>query len=154
MPAKTIYVTDANLPLFERAQEEFGESLSSLFAVFLRGELENMSEAERTLRSYLKTVRSDRAAAIKNGSRTSVSFFDETIAYLEEVLALNRKDFKSAADLWNGARNAHLISRAKDAHGEALRWDAQCRALRDSLDRLFRSEPTDVPDPKPKPEVE
>ena len=35
MPNKTIYLREADLPLFEQAQEEFGDSVSSLFAEFL-----------------------------------------------------------------------------------------------------------------------
>jgi hypothetical protein len=40
MPTKTLYVKDADLPLFERAQNELGESLSALMALCLRRQLE------------------------------------------------------------------------------------------------------------------
>ncbi len=39
MPTKTLYVKDADLPLFERAQEELGESISALLADCLRQQL-------------------------------------------------------------------------------------------------------------------
>jgi hypothetical protein len=39
MPTKTLYVKETDLPLFDRAQEEMGESLSALFADCLRQKL-------------------------------------------------------------------------------------------------------------------
>jgi hypothetical protein len=39
MPTKTLYVKDTDLPLFERAQQELGESISSLLADCLRRQL-------------------------------------------------------------------------------------------------------------------
>jgi hypothetical protein len=41
MPTKTLYVKDADLPLFERAQQELGESISALLADCLRHQLKN-----------------------------------------------------------------------------------------------------------------
>lgn len=40
MPNKTLYVKDSDLPLWEKAQAELGESVSSLFADCLRQRLE------------------------------------------------------------------------------------------------------------------
>jgi hypothetical protein len=40
MPNKTLYVKDADLPLFDRAQNELGESVSALLADCLRRQLE------------------------------------------------------------------------------------------------------------------
>jgi hypothetical protein len=40
MPSKTLYVKDADLPLFDRAQNELGESVSALLADCLRRQLE------------------------------------------------------------------------------------------------------------------
>ena len=39
MATKTLYVKDSDLPLFERAQQELGESISSLMADCLRRQL-------------------------------------------------------------------------------------------------------------------
>jgi hypothetical protein len=49
MASKTIYVKDADIPLFEQAQEVLGESISSLFAVFLRERIANITPAERRI---------------------------------------------------------------------------------------------------------
>jgi len=40
MPNKTIYIKDSDLPLWERAQNELGESVSSTFVEFLKERLE------------------------------------------------------------------------------------------------------------------
>jgi iron uptake system EfeUOB component EfeO/EfeM len=47
MPNKTIYVKDADLPLFEQAHELLGESVSSMFADFLKERIGKVSPEER-----------------------------------------------------------------------------------------------------------
>jgi hypothetical protein len=47
MPNKTIYVKDADLPLFEQAQELLGESVSSVFAEFLKERVGKVTPRER-----------------------------------------------------------------------------------------------------------
>ena len=47
MPNKTIYVKDADLPLFEQAQELLGESVSSLFSEFLKERVGRVTPEER-----------------------------------------------------------------------------------------------------------
>ena len=43
MPNKTIYVKDTDLPLLEQAQEQLGDSVSSMFAEFLRERVAKLS---------------------------------------------------------------------------------------------------------------
>ena len=45
MPNKTIYVKDTDLPLLEQAQEQLGDSVSSMFAEFLRERVANAEAA-------------------------------------------------------------------------------------------------------------
>lgn len=47
MPNKTIYVKEADLPLFEQAQELLGESVSSMFAEFLKERVGKVTPEER-----------------------------------------------------------------------------------------------------------
>jgi hypothetical protein len=47
MPNKTIYVKDADLPLFEQAQELLGESVSGMFADFLKERVGKIAPEER-----------------------------------------------------------------------------------------------------------
>jgi hypothetical protein len=47
MPNKTIYVKDADLPLFEQAQELLGDSVSAAFADFLKERVGKLKPEER-----------------------------------------------------------------------------------------------------------
>lgn len=51
MPNKTIYVREADLPLFEAAQADLGESISALFAEFLRERIKMMDTFVHVLHS-------------------------------------------------------------------------------------------------------
>ena len=46
MPNKTIYVKDTDLPLLEQAQEQLGDSVSSMFAEFLRERVAKLTPEE------------------------------------------------------------------------------------------------------------
>ena len=46
VPNKTLYVRESDVILFEKAQEQLGESVSSLFAEFLRDRVERMKPEE------------------------------------------------------------------------------------------------------------
>jgi hypothetical protein len=54
MPNKTIYVKDSDLPIWDRAQKELGESVSSAFIEYLKSRLENTPK--RRKRSNLDMV--------------------------------------------------------------------------------------------------
>lgn len=60
MPNKTIYVKDADLPLFDKAQDQFGESVSSLFAEFLRERLAKLTPEEGRLIELIDQIRRTR----------------------------------------------------------------------------------------------
>jgi hypothetical protein len=47
MPNKTIYVRDADLPLFEQVQELLGDSVSAAFADFLKERVGKLKPEER-----------------------------------------------------------------------------------------------------------
>ncbi len=49
MPNKTLYVKDADLPLMEQAQEQLGESISSIFAEFLRERVAKLTPEENRI---------------------------------------------------------------------------------------------------------
>jgi hypothetical protein len=54
MPNKTIYIKDSDLPLWDRAQKELGESISSAFVDHLKERLE--TETKRNKRGKLDMV--------------------------------------------------------------------------------------------------
>jgi hypothetical protein len=60
MPNKTIYIRDADLPVWERAQKELGESVSSVFVDCLKERLD--TEAGR--RKAKKSGRTDEVQAM------------------------------------------------------------------------------------------
>lgn len=47
MPNKTIYIKDSDLPLWDRAQKELGESISSAFVDYLKARLEAMPKRDK-----------------------------------------------------------------------------------------------------------
>lgn len=56
MATKTIYVKDTDIPLFEQAQQELGDSISSLFATFLRDRVANLTPAERRILGLITEI--------------------------------------------------------------------------------------------------
>src|SRR4051794_293538 len=88
MPNKTIYLRDADLPLFEQAQEEFGDSVSSLFAEFLRDRVAKLTPDERRIIALISQITRKRDSVKKD--RTVPEFVDgeyaEAEAHAEKAL--------------------------------------------------------------------
>lgn len=76
MPNKTIYVRDADLPLWDRAQKELGESVSSAIADFLRERLERERLAVKAKRP-------------KKGKIDMAQAMDAVLAEINAVLELD-----------------------------------------------------------------
>jgi hypothetical protein len=68
MPNKTLYVKDADLQLFEKAQEQLGDSVSSMFAEFLRERLANLTPEESRIVELLNEITHAREAITKERS--------------------------------------------------------------------------------------
>jgi len=60
MPNKTIYVKDTDLPLLEEAQAQLGESVSSMFAEFLRERVAKLSPEENRIIDLLNQITTTR----------------------------------------------------------------------------------------------
>src|SRR5213082_2188484 len=105
MPNKTIYLKDADVPIFERAQQDLGESVSALFAEFLRQRLTNQTEPEKKAMEFLRQIRRDRKALMKEGAAPNVlRKYEDAEAFGEKVWHhLKNKDFAAARTLWFGA---------------------------------------------------
>src|SRR3954454_19556877 len=56
MPNKTIYVKDTDLPLLEQAQEQLGDSVSSMFADFLRERVAKLSPEENRIIDLINQI--------------------------------------------------------------------------------------------------
>ena len=94
------------MPLFEQAQEELGESISSLFAAFLRERVTNLTPVERTIIDLLNEITRKRALLKKD--RALPEFIDgeysEAESYAEQALKnLRAKEIKSAKTLFYAA---------------------------------------------------
>jgi hypothetical protein len=62
MPAKTIYVKESEIPIFEQVQEQVGESISSLFSEFLRERMANLRPDEGRVVGLLARIQAKREA--------------------------------------------------------------------------------------------
>src|SRR6266446_5022040 len=60
MPNKTIYVKDTDLPLLEQAQEQLGDSVSSMFAKFLRERVAKLTPEENRIIELINQISSAR----------------------------------------------------------------------------------------------
>ena len=88
MPNKTLYVKDSDLPLFEQAQEQLGDSVSSMFAEFLRGRVASITPEEGRLIALLNQIKANRENARKDPALPEFisGEFDEAEAYAEKAL--------------------------------------------------------------------
>ena len=92
MPNKTIYVKDADVPLFEQAQEQLGDSVSAMFAEFLRDRVANLTPEEGRLIAFLNQIRENRETAKKD--RSLPQFIDGEFAEAEAYADKATKSFQ------------------------------------------------------------
>lgn len=93
MPAKTIYVKDSDLPLFEQAQQHLGDSISSMFAEFLRERVASLTPEENRIIEFLERVRQKRDAV--SGEDNLPDFLDREYAEAERCAKKALKSFRS-----------------------------------------------------------
>jgi len=112
MPNKTIYVKDGDVPLFESAQDELGESVSSLFAEFLHSKLAAKTPDERKVLDLIKEIRRDKKALKESGARPAVlSKYNEAEAYAVRVWKhLQNGEIAAARSLFFDAQSFHNIA--------------------------------------------
>src|SRR4030081_1116748 len=106
MPNKTIYVRDTDLPLLEQAQEQLGDSVSSMFAEFLRERVANLTPVERSIIDLVNQITRKREA-LKKAPRLP-PFIDGVYAEVEAnaqkaLKSLRAGEIRSAKVLWYAA---------------------------------------------------
>ncbi len=117
MPNKTIYVKDSDLPLLERAQEQLGDSVSSMFAEFLRERVAKLTPEESRIIELIDQIAIARETLKKK--RDLPQFIDseyaEARSFAERALkSLRAGEIKSAkAFFW--AANAYCERGQRDA---------------------------------------
>jgi hypothetical protein len=92
MPNKTLYVKDADVALFEQAQQQLGDSVSSMFAEFLRDRVANLTPEEGRLISLLNQIRENRESVKKD--RALPAFIDSEFAEAEVYADKAMKSFQ------------------------------------------------------------
>ena len=92
MPNKTLYVKDADLPLFEQAQEQLGDSVSSMFAEFLRERVAVLTPEEGRIVELMNEI--SRAREVANKARNLPQFIDSEFEAAEEHCKKALKSFQ------------------------------------------------------------
>ena len=92
MPNKTLYVKDADLPLFEQAQEQLGDSVSSMFAEFLRERVAGLTPEEGRIVELMNEI--SRAREVASKARNLPQFIDAEYEEAEEHCKKALKSFQ------------------------------------------------------------
>ena len=92
MPNKTLYVKDSDLTLFEQAQEQIGDSISSMFAEFLRERLAKLTPEEGRIIELIDHITRSRETVKKDGSLPA--FLDVEYAQAEAYAEKALKSFR------------------------------------------------------------
>lgn len=108
MPNKTIYVKDADLPLLEQAAEQLGESVSSMFAQFLRERVAKLTPEERSIIDLINQMSRKRDALKRE--RSLPEFMDAEYAEVEAcaekaLKSLRAGEIRNAKVLWYAANS-------------------------------------------------
>lgn len=118
MPNKTIYVKDADLPLFEQAQELLGESVSSMFAEFLKDRVGKVTPEERMAELLNQILRKRDGLKKERGLPEFIdSVYGEAEAYAKKaVKSLRAGEVRKAKTQYYAANVYHQMAErdAKD----------------------------------------
>ena len=132
MPNKTIYIKDADLPLFEEAHTALGESISSLFAEFLRHRVMNLTPVERRILDLMNQIA--RKIEIVRNEPSLPGFIDgkyrEAGTFAEKALNHLRAGQIKSAKLFFHAANTYLEGADRDAK--------DARELSEKIDGVLR----------------
>ena len=112
MPNKTIYVKDADLPLFEQAQELLGESVSSMFAEFLQDRVGRVKPEER-MAELIKQLSRKRGSLKKEAGLPQFihGVYAEAEAYARKaVKSLHAGEIRQAKALYYAANVYHDLA--------------------------------------------
>ena len=119
MPNKTIYVKDADVPLFEQAQDLLGERVSSMFADFLLERVGRIKPEER-MAELVKQLSRRRGLLKKEGGLPQFihGVYAEAEAYARKaVKSLHAGEVRQAKALYFAANVYHELAErdVKDA---------------------------------------
>jgi hypothetical protein len=113
MPAKTIYVKESEIPIFEQVQEQVGDSISALFSEFLRERMANLHPDESRLLGLLARIQAKREALVEGSPVFLDLLYAEAEPYarkaLEELHASRVRESKIA--FWAANQYLELADR-------------------------------------------
>jgi hypothetical protein len=116
MPNKTIYLKDTDVPLFEQAQEQLGDSVSSIFAEFLRERVAKLTPVESRIIELLNRIARSREEV--KTDRAVPAFVDaeyaEAEAYASKALKSLRAGEVSKTKTFFYAANTYLDGADRD----------------------------------------
>ena len=131
MPNKTLYVKDADLPLFEQAQEQLGDSVSSIFAEFLRERVASLTPEESRIVELLNEIGRARDAVKKE--RNLPVFIDAEYA---EAEACGNKALKSFQR--GQIRKTKVLFYAASTYRDKAERDLkEARAFNEKMDEML-----------------
>ncbi len=117
MPNKTIYVKDADLPLLEQAQEQLGDSVSSMFAEFLRERVAKLTPEENRIIELINEIGMARDALSERDLPEFIAGeYAEAQAYAEKALKSFRAAEISRTKTLFWAANAYYERAKNDAN--------------------------------------
>ena len=130
MPNKTIYVKEADLPLFEQAQELLGESVSSMFAEFLKERVGKVTPEERMAELMNQICRKRDALKKERGLPQFIDgVYAEAEAYAKKAVKSVRADEVRKAKAFYYAANVY--------HGWAERDVKDAKELGEKITELL-----------------
>jgi hypothetical protein len=133
MPNKTIYVKDTDLPLLDQAQEQFGESVSSMFAEFLRERVAKLSPEENRIIELINQITNTRETLKRQ--RDLPEFIQGEHAQAQSYAEKALKSFR-AGDV---RKTKALFWAANAYHDRAQRDAKEVKELNDKIAGLLGS---------------
>jgi hypothetical protein len=132
MPNKTIYVKDPDLRLLQQAQEQLGESVSSMFAEFLRERVAKLSPEENRIIDLINQIAETRE--ILKQQRDLPEYIEsehvEAQSYAEKALKSLRAGEIKKTKVMFWAANAY--------HDRAQRDAKEVKELNDRIAGMLR----------------
>jgi hypothetical protein len=117
MPNKTIYIKETDLPLLEQAQEQLGDSVSSMFAEFLRERVAKLTPEENRIIARINEIVEAREALRKRSLPEFIAGeYAEARAYAEKALKSLRTSEISRTKALFWAANAYYERAKSDAN--------------------------------------
>ena len=134
MPNKTIYVKDTDLPLLEQAQEQLSDSVSSMFAEFLRECVAKLRPEENRIIDLINQITTTRGSLKRQ--RDLPAFIESEHAEAQSYAEKALKSFR-AGEI---RKTKALFWAARAYHDRAQRDAKEAKELNDRIAGMLGSE--------------